>query len=110
MESEGHCVLVACSTEAEVVGWVHVFQTVRVESESFAELGGLVVAEEHRGSGIGSALVTAAEQWAKAQRIGKLRVRTRSGRADAHAFYRRMGFSLNKEQHVYDKPLAGRDE
>ena len=44
LATPGNRVLVAETAEQEMIGWIHVFGTVRVESEGFAELGGLVVA------------------------------------------------------------------
>jgi GNAT superfamily N-acetyltransferase len=106
VESTDHGVFVACAGKGMVVGWVHVFKTLRVESNAFSELGGFVVDEHHRGQGIGRMLLGAAEEWALARGLPKLRVRTRSGRAEAHAFYEQRGFSLKKEQYVYDKSLG----
>ena len=105
-KSGDHAVFVACTPGSGVVGWVHVFQTQRVESDAFSELGGFVVAESCHGRGIGRSLLAAAEKWVKARGVATLRVRSRSSRSGAHAFYERMGFSLVKEQHVYDKSLG----
>ncbi len=96
-------VLIACHADGPAVGWVHVFRALRIESRAFAEIGGLVVDEKHRGRGHGRRLVAAAEDWAMARGLTKLRVRTRSGRADARAFYENLGFDLAKEQHIYDR-------
>jgi len=41
----------------QVVGWIHVFYTMRLETGPFCEIGGLVVAASARGKGIGSQLV-----------------------------------------------------
>ncbi len=106
VRSDGHAVLVACLSDGLVVGWAHVFLALRIESNTFAELGGFVVAEAHRGLGIGRALLAAAEEWCVEQGVFKLRVRTRSGRVDARAFYEGFGFALAKKQHVYDKRLG----
>jgi GNAT superfamily N-acetyltransferase len=106
LRSTGDAVFVACLSDGLVVGWVHVFLALRIESNTFAELGGFVVAETHRGRGIGRALLVAAEQWGVEQGVFKLRVRTRSGRVEARAFYERLGFELIKEQHIYDKGLG----
>jgi len=102
----GHCVFVACSTGGSAVGWVHVYEALRLESGAFSELGGLVVAESHRGQGIGRMLLGAVEDWTLEQGIRKLRVRTRAERKEAHEFYERVGFSNAKEQCVYDKYLG----
>jgi len=84
---------------------MHVFLAFRVESDPFAEIGGFVVTEQHRGRGIGRLLLVAAEDWAKNHGIKKLRVRTRSTRLDAQVFYERLGFSQTKEQPVLDKSI-----
>lgn len=88
-----------------VLGWIHVHVTRLVESEPFAELGGFVVDEAHRGRGVGKNLMAAAEEWIRAHGIPKLRVRTRSDRADAHAFYEAQGYALIKQQKIYDKEM-----
>jgi len=104
--SEDHGVFVACLAGGMVIGWVHVFAALRVESAPFAELGGFVVAESHRGRGFGRRLLNSAELWSAERGMLKLRVRTRIERKEAHAFYSRMGFSRTKEQRVYDKSLG----
>ncbi len=103
--SHDDSVLVACMPDGSVAAWVHVFLARRIETDMFAELGGLVVAEDRRGMGIASGLLKAAEEWATARGAARIRVRSRSSRADAHAFYRQRGFTLVKEQHVFEKNL-----
>jgi len=105
LREKDHAVLVACLADESVVGWIHVFAAYRLESEAFAELGGFVVAENQRGRGIGRSLLLAAEHWVRERGLAKLRIRSRSERAEAHEFYRRLGFKCSKEQHVFDKKL-----
>jgi GNAT superfamily N-acetyltransferase len=97
-------VFVAC-TAGKVVGWVHVFLALRVESDQFAELGGFVVSRKYRRSGIGRQLLAAAEEWVVSRGVAKLRVRSRSDRNDARVFYEKLGFSTTKVQNVFDKPM-----
>lgn len=104
LESKEHVVFAACAAE-EVVGWLHVFLAIRVESDPFAELGGFVVAKKHRRRGAGRRLLEAAEDWAVSHGVAKLRVRSRSSRLDARVFYENLGFSITKEQKVFDKLL-----
>lgn len=103
--SPEHRVLVACLEDGSVVGWIHVYIAMRVESNPFGELGGFVVEENHRRRGIGSALLGAAETWLTGRGIETLRVRSRSTRVDAHAFFEKAGFSMTKDQRVFDKPI-----
>ena len=107
LEAPGHWVLVAATAAHEIIGWVHVFGTLRVESDGFAELGGLVVAESWRGRGAGTRLVAAAERWASDSGYSKLRIRSHVERADAHAFFERLGFSGCKTQRVFERSLRG---
>jgi GNAT superfamily N-acetyltransferase len=107
LATPGNRVLVAETEEREVIGWIHVFGTVRVESEGFAELGGLVVAESWRGRGVGAQLVAAAERWAMDNGYLKLRIRSREERTEAHRFFERLGFVAHKTQHVFERPLVG---
>lgn len=104
---DGHTVVVACEDDGAVIGWLHVFLALRVESAPFAELGGLVVAERCRRRGAGRQLVAQARAWAIRRDVRRLRVRTRVGRADAEAFYERLGFAEAKQQRVFDLVIGG---
>ena len=102
--SSEHAVFAACDG-GDVVGWVHVFLALRIESGPFAELGGFVVSSSHRRHGVGRRLLAAAEDWAAGRGVRKLRVRSRLEREDARAFYENLGFTVTKEQRVFDKSL-----
>ena len=110
VDSNDNCVLVACAADGTVVGWVHVFLALRIETDEFAELGGLVVAEDQRGQGIASRLMRTAENWTIARGVNRMRVRSRSTRTAAHAFYQNLGFTKMKEQEVFEKNLKQDDE
>lgn len=88
-----------------ILGWIHVAVIETVESESFAEIRGLVVTESHRGSGIGKQLVAVAEQWAHEKTCNRIRVRTNIVRVETHIFYKKLGYVLKKTQDVFDKSL-----
>ncbi len=107
LESVLHCqddaVWVAETAEARVVGWVHVSVRRLVESDPEAEIGGLVVDEEHRGSGAGRLLMERAEQWARAKGLPSVYLRSNVLRQAAHAFYLKLGYQLVKTQHAFRK-------
>lgn len=103
---DNHAIFVAESEAGSITGWVHVFRTRRVFSEAFAELGGLIVDEHHRGEGIGAKLLEAAEGWARKTSCQVLRVRTNVVRDRAHAFYQGLGYSVVKSQKVFEKALT----
>jgi GNAT superfamily N-acetyltransferase len=107
LAAPSHRVLVAENASNEIVGWIHVFGAVRVESDGFAELGGLVVTESWRGRGAGTRLVTAAERWASDHGYHKLRIRSRVERSEAHGFFERLGFAGCKTQRVFELSVAG---
>ena len=90
-----------------VAGWVHVHGRHLLEVEPYAELGGLVVDEGHRGQGLGRALMAEAERWAAERGYGWLRIRSNTARAGAYHFYRQLGYDLVKSQHVFAKLLHG---
>lgn len=100
-----HALLVA-EARSRVVAWLQVSFPRIFESPRQAEIAGLVVEEEARGLGIGTALVSAAERWARERQCSALRVRSNVIREEAHAFYRRAGFSEIKSQRVFEKALA----
>ena len=88
-----------------IVGWIHVCLIQSLQSDSFADIRGLVVAEAHRGSGIGTQLVAIAERWARRKGCLRIRVRTNIVRKEAGVFYKRLGFESKKTQEVFDKIL-----
>ncbi len=88
----------------QIMGWIHVFKAKRVASASFAEIGGLVVSPIYRRQGVGKRLVEYALQWAKANNL-KTRVRCNTKRSDTHNFYRAIGFSISKSQHIFEAGL-----
>jgi GNAT superfamily N-acetyltransferase len=102
--ADDHVVLVACD-DGDVVAWVHAFVALRVEYEPFIEISGFVVAEPLRGRGVGKRLLAAVEAWVLERGITQLRVRSRSDRAAARAFYAGLGFVRTKEQNVFDKQV-----
>ena len=90
-----------------VVGWIHVAETVTLESGPSAEIAGLVVDEETRGSGVGARLVAEAEAWAAGAGFARMRVRSNVKRNRARRFYERAGFVVTKRQRNFEKALEG---
>ncbi|MBB1486047.1 GNAT family N-acetyltransferase [Oceanospirillum sediminis] len=87
-------------TESRLQGWIHFFQALRVASDSFIEIGGLVVSEDSRRQGIGQKLVQQAAEEAHKQQT-TLRVRCNDKRKATHQFYLSCGFSADKVQQVF---------
>ena len=98
---EDQLVLVA-EYDGLVVGWVHAHVTERLTRERFCELAGVVVAEAHRGRGIGAALVGAVEAWA-AERGLVVRVRSNVTRERTHRFYLGRGYAEEKMVKAFER-------
>jgi len=105
LDSPDHKVFVATNREGSVHGWIHVFVSQYLESDPFAELGGLVVSTRWRARGIGKKLMAAAEDWVVSKGIRTMKIRSRSSRVEAHAFYESLGYAVTKTQHVFEKAL-----
>lgn len=100
-----HAVFVAESKADQAVGWIHVFVCQLMESNTYAEIGGLIVDERCRGSGIGQLLLEQAETWARAKACASIRLRSNIIRRDAQEFYLKRGYSITKTQHAFAKSL-----
>jgi GNAT superfamily N-acetyltransferase len=100
-----HAVFVAETGGAGVVGFIQIVVKRCVESDTVAEIVGLVVDERLRGGGIGRALVAEAERWATARGLDAVIVRSRVHRSRAHSFYERLDYRHLKDQRVFRKTL-----
>lgn len=90
---EGHRVLVAESAEGEPLGFIYL----QVQREFFtgrphAHVSDLAVAEGADGKGVGRALVSAGEAWARAQGYDRLTLNVFATNTRARAFYAHLGF------------------
>lgn len=85
--------LLVAEDEERVVGFVAVHAVPFVERAGhFARVTGLSVRPESRRAGIGRRLLHAAEEWAAAHGCSAVEITSRRTRADAHAFYRNVGY------------------
>jgi len=100
-----HWVCVARDCRNAPQGWIHAFITHHLQSEPYAEIGGMVVAEGRRSAGLGAALLAAAENWARDCGMNRIRVRSNAVRDRAHRFYEGKGYARAKTQHIFEKRL-----
>lgn len=103
--SAAHFIVVA-ELPPSVVGWIAAERRLLLESGERVEVVGLIVASTAKRAGIGSALVRAAEEWAVAQNLKVISVRSNVARAESHPFYERLGYIRTKTQHAYAKQLS----
>jgi ribosomal protein S18 acetylase RimI-like enzyme len=89
-----------------IAGWIHVQATYLLECDARAEIWGLVVGENARGTGIGRRLVQAAEEWAIMRGLAVMAVRSNKLRTDAHSFYEHLGYTVTKTQNAFRKNLT----
>lgn len=104
LRSDDHCVFVATDS-GFIIGWVHGFYTLRIESGPFAEIGGLVIAENYKRKGIGRILVEKVTEWSTHRNVSTIRVRCNTIRNESHQFYFSIGFEEIKEQKIFTRAL-----
>jgi N-acetylglutamate synthase-like GNAT family acetyltransferase len=103
MRAAGDRVVVA-EVDGSVAGLAALHVSPSLEHSTPAgKLAALVVDEAHRGTGLGRALVDAMEAEARERGCGVFFLTTAEGRADAHAFYERLG--LERTGRRYAKTL-----
>ena len=103
-KSNDNCAFVAL-VDDKVVGWIHGFYTLRIESDPFVEIGGLIVDSAYRNLKIGKQLIERLKLWAEQHQVKKLKVRCNIIRTESHKFYERLGFKENKRQIAFEIDL-----
>jgi GNAT superfamily N-acetyltransferase len=102
LNNDDNCIFVAVN-DTKVIGWIHGFLALRIQSDSFVEIGGLIVNEEYWKKGVGKMLVECVIQWTESRNCKTIRVRCNTIRTESHKFYEKIKFKINKEQKVFDK-------
>jgi GNAT superfamily N-acetyltransferase len=105
LASPSHAVFL-CERDGRVAGLCLIASVKHLASDGYAEVLELVVRAEFQRQGIGRRLVERAQAWASQQ--GHRRVRLRSGvhRAEAHAFYERLGYTKSRASYAFELVLA----
>ncbi len=70
---------------------IHLQRTYEADGE-VARIMSFVIGSEERGQGVGRALISAVEDWARQRNAAEIMLTTHKLRAGAHEFYRRMGY------------------
>lgn len=104
--AENDLVLVAVKNSGAVIGWLQAHASHVIESGFRVEIAGLVVSPAARRCGVGRALVTRMEEWARHLGVEAIVVRSNVRRVESHAFYPALGYSVTKTQNVYRKKLT----
>jgi N-acetylglutamate synthase-like GNAT family acetyltransferase len=91
----------AAIAEEKLIGWIHPFITLAIETKPFVEIAGLVVDEKFRDKGVGKRLVKKICEWSMLKEMDTIRVRCNTKRIQSHLFYQKIGFNELKEQKVF---------
>lgn len=88
----------AAVIDKKVIGFIHIEKYDTLYFDTLVNVLGIAVDAVYRRYGVGSMLISAAENWAK--EIGAAAIRLNSGesRTQAHSFYRAVGFNDEKTQ------------
>lgn len=101
-------VLLIGDVSGSIVAFMQLGRIATLVSKKRAEIQALVVDERHRGQGVGRKMILAAEDWSRHNQLENLRLGSRSTRTDAHRFYEKSGFSIEKTWLVFTKDLRAR--
>ncbi|MEM9545197.1 MAG: GNAT family N-acetyltransferase [Bacteroidota bacterium] len=103
LATNDHYVLIAMNQE-EIAGYIHAFRAVRLTTDTFIEIGALIVKGNYRNQGIGKQLVEHLQREVKD--MNKIRVRCNVKRMAAHSFYSSLNFEEKKEQKIFDRKMG----
>lgn len=104
--SPDYALFVAKNTFGKVIGYIQINREIHtLVASPRAEVAALVVDQNERSKGIGTALLKHAEGWAKNENLGLIRVRSNVKRTDAHRFYQRNGYEIPKSWHLFTKNI-----
>lgn len=104
--SKSDLIIVAVASSGVVVGWLQAHASHVLESGFRVEITGLIVSPDARRCGVGRALVSRAEEWARQLPAEAIVVRSNVHRIESHAFYPALGYGVSKTQTVYRKRLT----
>ena len=88
-----------------IAGVIHVEKYNVLYFPTMANILGIAVAVDFRRQGIGSALLKRAEEWARENGAGSMRLNSGESRKKAHEFYRALGYIDDKKQLRFIKEL-----
>ena len=103
---EPSSVLIA-ESDGEVVGKLELFIAWKSTHGSFALIRRFVVADGWRGKGVGTRLLDAAEARAREQGCAFMELTVDVTNPEAHAFYKRTGFTEDRVEVIMRRPLDG---
>ena len=97
------CKFLIAECNGIIAGYIHAVDYEVTYSDSMKNVLALVVDERLRGKGIGRALLSAVEAWAKETGSFGIRLNSSMARTEAHKFYEICGYVNHKDQKKYEK-------
>jgi len=95
-------IFVVCENNA-VVGYAYACNYEGTYFDAQKNIMAIAIDSNHRGKGLGKALLNAVEDWAKVECCIGIRLVSGIDRTGAHEFYRHCGYKLRKEQKNFIK-------
>lgn len=89
-----------------VVGYIHANDYDVIYAPPMKNIMGIAVSSEYKEHGIGKAMLTEIEKWAKETGAFGVRLVSGSTRTGAHEFYRRCGYDDGKQQINFKKSFS----
>ncbi len=90
-----HQVFIA-ENENTIVGYIHLIQSMRIDSNPFVEIAAFIIDESSRSIGVGSSLIRESERWTSGLGIKDIRIRSNIIRQEAHNFFQKRGYQDNR--------------
>jgi ribosomal protein S18 acetylase RimI-like enzyme len=106
VEAAGDHLLLVAEVDSQVMGLLHAYYRPALETPAETVIQALVVDARRRALGVGRALMDAAADWARSRNSRALSLHTREDRADAQAFYRRLGFTTVATSNLMRRSLT----
>jgi len=98
LKTPGHFIKVAEGEAGRVVGFIHACDFATLYFDPLKYVMALAVTPDAQGRGVGRALLSTCEEWAKATGAVGVRLASGADREGAHAFYQRLGYVVRKDQ------------
>ncbi|MDF7683449.1 GNAT family N-acetyltransferase [Lactobacillus sp. ESL0679] len=104
-----HLILVAEDAHAgKITGYVHAELYQEIYFDLMLNIMALAVSSDAQHRGIGTALMTAVEEYASEKQITAIRLNSSTSRTGAHQFYAKIGYSFDKTQKRFSKRLPNK--
>ena len=105
LQDGAQCILVA-EAGGETIGYIHACDYQVLYAPAMKNILGLAVSPAFRRRGAASALLAAVEDWARQTGAEAIRLVSGESRTGAHAFYRSQGYTGEKRQLNFKKPVG----